>query len=102
MRGKTTKFKYTNPATNQAKYGSQNPPLYDVAKITLQKLFFWGASNDGLVSIDDVARNVADLKVNATFIRLDQNGTDFEHFSYIWHKHKSTLLYIPSLIILES
>lgn len=78
------------------------PPLYDVSKITSKGLYFWGAEFDGLVNIEDVAENVADLSVPAVFTRLDQPNIFFEHTSYIWHKNKSKLLYIPSLRILES
>lgn len=83
-------------------YGSPVPPLYDVSKITSKGLYFWGAANDGLASIDAVADNVADLNVEAVFTRFDQPGLYFNHFSYLWHKNKSHLLFIPSLKILES
>lgn len=96
------RFYDLGPVGNVAKYGSPEPPIYNVSKITSKFLYFWGAKYDALVSINDVARNVADLSVPAVFTRLDQPGIYFEHLSYIWGRLKSQLLYIPSLQIIES
>lgn len=87
---------------NKAVYGSSKPPIYNVSMITSTGLYFWGAEHDALVSINDVARNVGDMRVPVVFTKLDQPGIFFSHFSYVFHKHKSQLLLIPSLRIIES
>lgn len=99
---KKTSFYDYGLVQNNAVYGSPQPPDYDVSKITSKGLYFWGAANDGLISLDDVQRNVNDLSVDYVYTKFDQPGVIFNHGGYLFHKRKFQLLFAPSLQILES
>ncbi|XP_063909200.1 lipase 3-like [Zophobas morio] len=87
--GNFAKFDY-GMMTNLMVYGSMTPPLYDLSKITAPVAFYY-ATNDGLLSIEDVKQTISEVSnvAGEYLVPLDA----FNHYDFLFAKDVVELLY---------
>ena len=96
--GKLTYFDWDSKERNIRAYGQPTPPIYDLSKIRLPNMIFFGGSTDLLVTIKDVEATVAQLTVPFKLVRISKPGLLFNHAGYFEHKKIVPLVYIPTIM----
>ncbi|ODM99120.1 Lipase 3 [Orchesella cincta] len=89
------------PSENVARYGTLNPPSYNLSAITVPTYFFH-SDQDNLVQFDDVQITLNHMQpgVVKEVIRVDWNL--FNHVDFIFAKDADTLVYNKVLQILNN
>jgi lysosomal acid lipase/cholesteryl ester hydrolase len=77
---------------NKERYGTANPPEYDVSQLEIPVGLYWG-STDWLADDKDVRRMLPVLKNKFAEVYLN----DFNHMDFLWGQRAAKELYAPVL-----
>lgn len=78
---------------NQLRYNKTQPPIYDLAKIRSKSLALFVADNDWLASPKDVARLLADLKVEPfRVVNATQWKPKWNHIDFVYGKDAGRII----------
>lgn len=91
----TRMFKFGSKAENQARYGLDDPPAYDFAKIILKNIFFITGEEDGLVGPEDVRSIVSKMSFEPEVMIL-ADGDLWNHISYFFNNNTPSISVIPT------
>jgi len=95
--GKFTKYDF-GTGKNINKYGSAEPPKYNLANVVAPILNFW-ADNDYVTSKADVLQAVTLLPNVIENVRV--NWTNWNHIDYLYGKDADILVYDKILQVLD-
>jgi len=71
-------YDWYDSAENMRRYGSEDPPTYDLSKVTVPAALFW-SKKDSLSSKEDMERIVSELPN-----LVSCKETDIGHLDYLW------------------
>jgi pimeloyl-ACP methyl ester carboxylesterase len=83
---------------NMKKYGTAEPPLYDLSKFALPVALFSGG-NDYLADVADVTRLIDELPADK--IVFNQFDEDYAHLDYVWAYNAGSRIYASVANLLQ-
>lgn len=85
-------FDYGDTEKNYEMYGRSQPPHYDLGKVQVPVLLYWG-QNDWITHPDDVQWLASQLPRLIASVRVPYD--DWNHLDFMWAKDADSLLYNP-------
>lgn len=94
------KFTMNTKLENKLKYGTEEPPCYDLKQVALHNISFYGGTRDRLVSPDDIVTTVDQMRVPAE-VNIIKKPHNFNHLGCFLHNQADKLCILPSLLDME-
>ncbi|CAH0560919.1 unnamed protein product [Brassicogethes aeneus] len=98
VKGNFKKFDYGG--RNMMKYGTEEPPEYDVSKIDIPVILAYSA-HDWATSKDDAMELYMTLSNHVRYGRIEINKLNFNHFDFLFGKNSRRLVAEPLIKMIE-
>jgi len=92
-------FDHGDPESNFEVYGSTEPPQYDLSRVSVPVLLFWG-NDDWFSTKENVESLAAQLPRLIDTIEVPYDG--WNHLDFMWAKDADTLLYKPIIDFIQN